>query len=102
MSVPVPAAPASQSSGSPAPGSPSPAGPSPARPPSVHRRALLTWVAVYPTITVALLLLRPLIHGLPVVLQTLVLTAVVVPPVVYVVIPALARLDARLARRRSR
>jgi len=78
------------------------AAPSPVpRAPSAHRRALLTWVAVYPTITVALLLLHPLIGGLPVAVQTLVLTAVVVPPVVYLVIPALVRLDARLARRRS-
>jgi antibiotic biosynthesis monooxygenase (ABM) superfamily enzyme len=67
----------------------------------VHRRAFLTWVAVYPTITVALLLLRPVIGGLPVAVQTLVLTAVVVPPVIYYVLPALLRLDARLARRRS-
>jgi len=95
--VPVPA---------PAPQPPSteltPVAPSPApRVPSVHRRALLTWVAVYPTITVALLLLHPLIGGFPVAVQTLVLTAVVVPPVVYLVLPALVRLDARLARRRA-
>ncbi|MBO9553670.1 hypothetical protein [Cellulomonas sp.] len=97
MPVPVPA---------PAPQPPSAEQTEVAPPParralSVHRRALLTWVAVYPTITVALLLLHPLIGGLPVAVQTLVLTAVVVPPVVYVLLPALLRADARLARRRS-
>ncbi|MBW8487342.1 hypothetical protein [Actinomadura parmotrematis] len=63
--------------------------------PSVHRRALLTWLAVYPTITVAFLLLGPATAHLPLVLRTLVMTAIVVPAAVYVLVPALLRADRR-------
>ncbi|MFE9426745.1 hypothetical protein ACFYNO_27700 [Kitasatospora sp. NPDC006697] len=68
--------------------------------PSVHRRALLTWVAVYPTITAAFLLLGPYLGHLPVAVRTLVMTGLVVPVVVYGLMPALLRVEKRLARRR--
>ncbi|MFI6154833.1 hypothetical protein ACIBCA_19325 [Kitasatospora sp. NPDC051170] len=67
--------------------------------PSVHRRALLTWLAVYPSITAAFLLLGPYLGGLPVPLRTLAMTAVVVPVVVYGVMPLLMKANARIARR---
>ncbi|MFC4606539.1 hypothetical protein [Streptomyces maoxianensis] len=65
--------------------------------PSVHRRALLTWAAVYPTITVAMVVMRSWIAGLPLPVQTLVLTAVVVPVAAYGLLPLLMRLNARLS-----
>ncbi|MFF2081381.1 hypothetical protein ACFVXG_42250 [Kitasatospora sp. NPDC058162] len=67
--------------------------------PSVHRRALLTWLAVYPTITTAFLLLGPHLGSLPVPLRTLVMTAFVVPVVVYALMPLLLKAETRLARR---
>lgn len=67
--------------------------------PSVHRRALLTWLAVYPTITTAFLLLGPHLGNLPVPLRTLVMTAFVVPVVVYALMPLLLKAEIRLARR---
>ncbi|MER7670824.1 hypothetical protein ABTY61_20475 [Kitasatospora sp. NPDC096128] len=67
--------------------------------PSVHRRALLTWLAVYPTITTAFLLLGPHLGNLPVPLRTLVMTAFVVPVVVYALMPLLLKAETRLARR---
>ncbi|WP_063774114.1 hypothetical protein [Streptacidiphilus rugosus] len=78
--------------------------------PSVHRRALITWLAVYPTITTAFFVLGPHTAHLPIPLRTLILTAVVVPVVVYLLVPLLlkgnARLDARfgaaLSARRAR
>lgn len=73
--------------------------PTPPRPPSPHVRALVTWIAVYPTITIALAVLGPAIADLPLPLQTLILTAVVVPPVSYVLMP---RLLAAAAATRSR
>ncbi|MEV1006466.1 hypothetical protein [Streptomyces sp. NPDC049881] len=63
--------------------------------PSVHRRALITWLAVYPTITVALGLLGSVLGGLPLPLETLVLTAIVVPTAVYGLVPVLMKADAR-------
>ncbi|MEV0414132.1 hypothetical protein AB0I68_25785 [Streptomyces sp. NPDC050448] len=71
----------------------------PPAPPSAHRRAFVTWLAVYPTITLTLALLGPYMNGLPLVLRTLILTAVVVPTVAYWLIPALMKATASLPRR---
>ncbi|WP_405861959.1 hypothetical protein OG361_40970 [Streptomyces sp. NBC_00090] len=67
--------------------------------PSVHRRALITQLAVYPTITVALGLLGSVLGGLALPLKTLILTAIVVPLAVYVIVPTLMKANARLTRR---
>lgn len=67
--------------------------------PSVHRRALITWLAVYPTITVALGLLGPATAHLPLPLRTLILTAVVVPTAAYGLIPLLIKANAAVSRR---
>ena len=70
--------------------------------PSVHVRALITWLAVYPSITVAQLLLAPSLGGLAVPLRVLVITALVVPAVVYLFVPALLKARVALLRRRAR
>jgi antibiotic biosynthesis monooxygenase (ABM) superfamily enzyme len=67
--------------------------------PSVHHRAALTWLAVYSMITAVQLLLGPSIAQLPLALRTLILTAIVVPIVVYLLVPALLR--AHSAARRT-
>ncbi|QKW20919.1 hypothetical protein HUT16_19305 [Kitasatospora sp. NA04385] len=69
--------------------------------PSVHVRALLTWLAVYPAITLAQVLLGPPLAGLAVPLRVLVITGLVVPAVVYLLVPALLRARAALLRRRG-
>ncbi|NUW44446.1 hypothetical protein [Nonomuraea rhodomycinica] len=71
-------------------------------PPSVHHRALLTWLAVYSMIMVVQLLLGPAIAPLPMPLRTLILTGVVVPTVVYLLMPLLLRAHARMPRRGRR
>ncbi|MDL4820482.1 hypothetical protein [Actinomadura opuntiae] len=65
----------------------------PAPAPSVHRRALITWIAVYAAITVVQPAIAPATASLPAPLRTLALTAIVVPAVVYVLVPALMRLN---------
>ncbi|MEU9115777.1 hypothetical protein AB0D04_29355 [Streptomyces sp. NPDC048483] len=77
-----------------------PAAPAPAPAPSTHRRALITWLAIYPTVTVVLGLIGPVTAGLPLLLRTLILTAIVVPIAAYVLIPALMKANAALTRRR--
>ncbi|GAA2298532.1 hypothetical protein GCM10010149_54130 [Nonomuraea roseoviolacea subsp. roseoviolacea] len=69
-------------------------------PPSVHHRALLTWLAVYSMIMVVQSLLGWAIAPLPMPLRTLILTGVVVPTVVYLLMPVLLRAHARVWRRR--
>ncbi|WP_371649377.1 MULTISPECIES: hypothetical protein [unclassified Streptomyces] len=71
----------------------------PAAAPSIHRRAVITWLAVYPTITAVLGLLGPTTADLPLLLRTLILTAIVVPVAAYVLIPLLMKANTVLARR---
>ncbi|MEM6932103.1 MAG: hypothetical protein AAF526_00815 [Pseudomonadota bacterium] len=56
--------------------------------PSRHRMAFLTWAVAYPLITSLLLLLEPLVGGLALPLRTLILTALMVPIMVYWAVPA--------------
>ena len=62
--------------------------PSPPR----YKMAVVTWLAVFPLITVILTLFGPLLGLLPMLLRTLVLTAVMVSLMTYVVMPRLTRL----------
>ncbi len=73
-------------------------------PPSVHVRAVITWIAIFPMVAVGMLLLGPLSEHWHPVLRAFVLTLVVVPLAVYVVVPRLLRAHgamraARAARR---
>ncbi|SFK01654.1 hypothetical protein SAMN05216275_115149 [Streptosporangium canum] len=76
-----------------------PCGPAAPAVPSVHHRALLTWLAVYSMITATQLLLGGPIAALPLPVRTLILTGVVVPVVVYVLVPALLRVHTEVRRR---
>ncbi|MEU9017102.1 hypothetical protein [Actinomadura sp. NPDC048394] len=76
---------------------------SPIRPqaavPSVHLRAAFTWLAVYLMIMATQILLGPLLGGLSLPVRTLVVTGLVVPTVVYALVPAILRTYAALRRR---
>ena len=68
---------------------PSKAGePSPPR----YKMALVTWLAIFPLVTLIFLLFGPLLSHLPTLLRTLVLTAVMVTLMTYVVMPRMTRL----------
>ena len=63
-----------------------------------HKLALLTWAVVYPLITGLLVILEPWLSGLALPLRTLLLTAILVPAMVYLAMPfATARLKGWLA-----
>ena len=62
--------------------------PSPPR----YKMAVVTWLAVFPLITVILTLFGPLLGLLPMLLRTLVLTAVMVSLMTYVIMPRPTRL----------
>ena len=77
-----------------------PADAQPPRPPNRHKLVLLTWVGIYPTITFVLWLLLPTLLercALPVI--TLIITAIVVPLMSYVVMPALLKAFGEWTRR---
>ncbi len=54
---------------------------------NIHKLALLTWAVVYPMITLLLIGLEPLVRDLATPLRTLILTALMVPAMVYVAMP---------------
>lgn len=94
--IPADAAPAA----SPATDAPAAPALAPAAPPapSVHRRLLLTWLAVYPTITVIQELLGTSVAHLALPVRTLIVTALVAPVVVYLALPQIMKADRRIAR----
>jgi antibiotic biosynthesis monooxygenase (ABM) superfamily enzyme len=56
-------------------------------PPSKHKTALLIWLAIYPTINLIMWLLGDFLGSLPLPLRTLVMTLILVPLMVYVLLP---------------
>ncbi|MFF4538938.1 hypothetical protein [Streptomyces aureus] len=69
--------------------------------PSIHTRFLFTWLSVFSALTLAQLLIGPYVMGLPVLLRNLIVTGVVVPAVVYALLPTLLKVRASVLRRRS-
>lgn len=55
------------------------------------RLALVIWIAIYPTITVLQLAVGPWLRQLPLPVATLVTTGVLVPLMVFILIPNLMR-----------
>ncbi|MBW9109943.1 hypothetical protein JNB63_03965 [Microbacterium trichothecenolyticum] len=75
---------------------------SPVAQPSVHVRAVVTWLAIFPLVSVGMLALAPFSDSWHPVLRALVLTAVVVPLAVYVVVPRLLGAYGAIHRRAAR
>ncbi|MEV3984401.1 hypothetical protein [Nonomuraea sp. NPDC049758] len=67
--------------------------------PSVHQRAAITWLSVYSMIMLVQAVMGPVLAPLPLPLRTLVLTGIVVPAVVYALVPGLLRVRTRFHRR---
>jgi antibiotic biosynthesis monooxygenase (ABM) superfamily enzyme len=61
-------------------------------PPARWRMALLTWLGIWPLVSLALWLLAPHLAGLPFLVQTALNSALLVLAMTYVVMPWLARL----------
>lgn len=60
--------------------------------PSVHVRAAITWLAIFPLVAIGMTAMSPVTGDWHPVLRALVLTLVVVPLAVYLVVPRLLRL----------
>ncbi len=56
------------------------------------KNTLIVWVSIYPAITLILLLFGDLLNQLPILLRTLVLTLILVPLMVYVLVPFWTRI----------
>jgi hypothetical protein len=61
-------------------------------PPPPYKMALLTWVTIFPLITVLVVALEPLVEGLPLALRLGITTALAVPLMTWVLMPRVTRL----------
>ncbi len=68
----------------------------PVGPPSKHQLALMIWIAVFPTLTVLNLTLKPWLVQMSPVLRTFVLATIAVPIVIYGLMPRLHHARVRL------
>ena len=60
--------------------------------PSVHVHAVITWIAIFPLVTLGFFAIAPFAGDWNPILRAFVLTLVVVPLAVYLVVPQLMRL----------
>ncbi|MGX9902298.1 hypothetical protein ACW0JT_25365 [Arthrobacter sp. SA17] len=79
----------------------SPAAPAVPHLPSVHVRALITWLAIFPMVAGGMAVLGPFSESWHPVLRAFALTLVVVPLAVYFVVPRLFKGYGLLRRRRT-
>lgn len=68
------------------------------KPPSVHVRAFITWLAIFPLVSLGFLTIVPAMGDAHPLLKVLVLTVVVVPLAVYLVVPALMKAYGRIKK----
>ena len=61
-------------------------------PPPPYKMTLLTWLALFPVLTLVVVIIGPVIGGLPLVPRLAITTAVVVPIMTWVVMPRVTRL----------
>jgi antibiotic biosynthesis monooxygenase (ABM) superfamily enzyme len=71
------------------------------KPPSVHVRAVITWLAIFPLVSIGFYTVVPLMGNAHPLLKVLVLTVIVVPLAVYLVVPNLMKLYLRIAAKRD-
>jgi len=71
------------------------------QPPSVHVRAVITWIAIFPLVTLGFFAIAPFAEDWNPVLRAFILSVIVVPVAVYLVVPQLMRIygKMRAARR---
>ena len=68
---------------------------------TTHQQAVLVWTAVLPTLTTLQLVLGRALAHLPEIVRPVVVATLAVPIVVYVLVPRLQRVAARVARRNN-
>lgn len=75
--------------------------PSAPQPPSVHARAVITWLAIFPLVAIGMLLMGPVSVDWHPIARAFVLTLIVVPLAVYLVVPQLMRAYGVVRARRN-
>ncbi|WP_285242200.1 hypothetical protein [Pseudarthrobacter sp. fls2-241-R2A-127] len=70
-------------------------------PPSIHVRAAITWLAIFPLVAIGMMASAPLTENWHPIFRAMGLTMVVVPTAVYLVLPRLFAIHGFLAVRRG-
>ena len=73
----------------------------PPQPVSIHVRAFITWLTIFPLVAIGITFLMPALGGLHPVLKAFVLTAIVVPLAVYLIVPKLLGLYVKLFQKKN-
>ena len=64
--------------------------------PSVHVRAVITWIAIFPLVTIVSVAIAPVAQDWDPIVRAFVVSTLVVPLAVYLVVPRLLRAHTRL------
>jgi antibiotic biosynthesis monooxygenase (ABM) superfamily enzyme len=72
------------------------------KPPSVHVRAVITWLAIFPLVSLGFVTVIPLLGSAHPILKVFVLTLIVVPLAVYLVVPNLMKVYFLLVAKRAK
>lgn len=68
---------------------------------SIHIRAFITWLTIFPLVALGLTFLMPALGDMHPILKALILTLIVVPLAVYVIVPRLLGLYVKLSSKKS-
>lgn len=69
-------------------------------PVSIHVRAFITWLTIFPLVALGITFLMPALGGLHPVLKAFVLTVIVVPLAVYLIVPKLLGLYVKITSKK--
>ena len=68
---------------------------------SIHMRAFITWLTIFPLVALGLTFLMPALGDMHPLLKAMILTLIVVPLAVYLIVPRLLGLYVKLTRKKS-
>ena len=68
---------------------------------SVHVRAFITWLTIFPLVAIGVTFLLPALGDMHPVLKAFILTLIVVPLAVYLIVPRLMGLYIKLSSKKS-
>jgi hypothetical protein len=60
-----------------------------------YKMAIIIWLAIYPSINVLFLLIGDKLNALPLLLRTLIITGILIPLMVFILLPLLTKIFAK-------
>lgn len=66
------------------------------------KKSLIVWISIYPPLTIILAVFSEYLNAVPLIFRTLILTIVLVPLMVYILIPFWTRMFNRISSKKRR